>query len=1565
MSKHFNFPILSSVRSPPQNLFNIALQGFHNTIEQNSGLRLQSFGLVRMLIKSGKNDQAYSTLLRASEQSNNEPFSLRTCGVLFFELGKNEEALDHFKRVLKLLPGDIKTLIFLGKIYRSEGMILKAVKTLRKAHTLDPKNEKLLIELSVVLKEFSESKESKELESTQEDLVDEACEYLNNIVSNQSKHLKRALLLLGQFRLKYDPQVSIEYFQKLIELDPESIPAYFGIVSAIINHGGKSNTAIISLEKILSISPNNLEAHKHLITLLHNIEKEKDKDTDNYDNLISVEYSNFKKFVIPNDQRLMNSLHSIYRLEPNNIKNVFLLIKYLEKDYYILKKKEFDNKLNKKIRNQKQFLHENEMEIQQERERLEEEKEKEDDQKDHEDNDKYKEEDNYEQEKEREHEILTKLFELYRYLESNLENVKPGIIWKIANLNYKLNFEKQSKNYFLTNQKEFEEDIDEELINNIQNYYQKFLLIKSNESISKLEEEKEEEEEEEKKEEEEEKEIEIEKQDDKEEEINEKKSLIIAHIHLGKLYLYQKIYDKAFSEFNLANTIDDNDLVITLNLANFYRRIGSLEMSISFYKKILLFESRNIECLYWLGWVYGQMNDYEKCFEYYIKVVELSPRHSASLYYTLGYLFDVYKKDFELAKKYYNISLSLKENYFPSMFNLASLLSKNKETYASAISYFEKMLLIQPKNLQVKHNLALLLLKKEETLERGIEAWEEITKMVPNSADAYFNLALAYKKHGQKKHAIKNYNRALEIEPKMAKALNNLAVIYANDDFRQKAYMHWSRALKLKPKCIKYLKNFGKWLFAIEKYEHSKIIFEEILNLELDSKWDLLCKNCLQVINTKIYLKYNNFATPKKIRSNTRRKSYNKSPTYIETSAKSTYHLNSKTVKELTSFGNKALSIKPKNIKINYLTKNANMNKKNNNTKNISFLTKQNFKHLFIWNEDPYLLIDNGPLKGITIGKILPHGVIQQDFEICNLAPWCLLQNFNSIISIQIFENFLYIFIQKHSFDKEEKAFIMKKFQIYRLDLEKKKWDQQWNKKSLNYSPILNASKFNITNVILDTTCIKNYYNGSDSDSNSDSDSDSNTKSTRITKKKTEIDPYFYCLERYGRHFSINLFEKTCKDFKLKTSAGLEVLKNCATMINDEIYLFHTKKGLISFDKRGNIKKIRMSSSSKKPFFSKEMAKRCSLHSFNDYLFFVQPPKAIWRFDTKNLEWVFFPAIEFQLNSRIVLNSSSLYFIDKQGNLDSYLLTQIDPQKTQISDSNFEKVRVGHPAYVTISAYDQNGRHLKGEGIVNVKAVVIDPNNQEIEPQKIQIKDKRKNEKLKINFTSTLAGKYQMKILVNEIEIPQSPLRINYYPDVIKPEMFSFNSNVVDLDESNEEIKYITPQKNENVISMPQNKKKEISLIAKDKFNNLIHSEKIPLEDLHIIIYGAEKNTRKQVFIPKIFKNENDGSFIFDLQLSMIGKYKLLMEYQNRSISWNPLIVDCIENLINTSDVEYDHQNVNIKQLQSNGENENFNENESESEKSIREVENDVDGQSEEESESSNASTDLSLSSEN
>tara|TARA_A100001015_G_C14991150_1_gene714008 strand:+ start:84 stop:1892 length:1809 start_codon:yes stop_codon:yes gene_type:complete len=169
----------------------------------------------------------------------------------------------------------------------------------------------------------------------------------------------------------------------------------------------------------------------------------------------------------------------------------------------------------------------------------------------------------------------------------------------------------------------------------------------------------------------------------------------------------------------------------------------------------------------------------------------------------------------------------------------------NQDKLSSAIDYFKdgkwsaaadafydiKDKLTQPKDI---HACAVAFFKDARFSDAQILV-ENLISKIPQSPALFSLLGDVTKAQGDKKYALKNYKKAVEISPNQPELRFNLALFYYEEDNFQQSIYCLDEALNQKPSFVKALVLLGRCYSALEMFDEAEKVFRKACDLEPDN----------------------------------------------------------------------------------------------------------------------------------------------------------------------------------------------------------------------------------------------------------------------------------------------------------------------------------------------------------------------------------------------------------------------------------------------------------------------------------------------------------------------------------------------------------------------------------------------------------------------------------------------------------------------------------------------------------------------------------------------------------
>jgi tetratricopeptide (TPR) repeat protein len=277
------------------------------------------------------------------------------------------------------------------------------------------------------------------------------------------------------------------------------------------------------------------------------------------------------------------------------------------------------------------------------------------------------------------------------------------------------------------------------------------------------------------------------------------------------------------------------------------------------YNKLLITHPKSYELNRHMGILYQDTGRVEDSFNFFVTCVEKNP-NGFEAYNNMGTSY-IIVKEYELAVKCFNKSLSISDKYYPALNNLADLYARRGDG-ENSLKYAKVLLKIDPDSPNTISTYAKALVLNHN-IEKAIDLMEGLVNEHPDNEEFQINLATAYREIGsfEKSKEIVDigfktlFKRRLNNEP--VKNLIQFFAQYASDkknllnaqeeeffsdrlnstdlNVDQKitlarGFFEYFRNIKDFDKSYKYLEIMNELCFEIADFDlnKDKVLFEEL-----------------------------------------------------------------------------------------------------------------------------------------------------------------------------------------------------------------------------------------------------------------------------------------------------------------------------------------------------------------------------------------------------------------------------------------------------------------------------------------------------------------------------------------------------------------------------------------------------------------------------------------------------------------------------------------------------------------------------------------------------------------
>ncbi|MDI6786405.1 MAG: hypothetical protein QMD92_06810 [bacterium] len=298
----------------------------------------------------------------------------------------------------------------------------------------------------------------------------------------------------------------------------------------------------------------------------------------------------------------------------------------------------------------------------------------------------------------------------------------------------------------------------------------------------------------------------IEKKDFKSAEENLKKSLKYTYAKEKVYHKFAQSYapvnpQKAISLLETALKKEPKSLILLKNLLIIYGNIDDLGGAKKVYDKIIAINSKNVEAMVSLGWIYFNRGDIEE----------------ASL---------------ECEK-----ALSIKYNHLGSLFLMQSILMK-KKMYKAAVGVHRFIYKITDEkqcNPDILYKLGRYYLKKDRK-DLAEEFFKTTVKHAHGYIEAHYYLGTLFYEKGMINRSAAEFQFVINKNPKHANAHNYLGLIYYEKNMMEKALVRFNDCLQLDPLHKQAIYNIANvYFYYIDDLKECINLYSKAFKLGIDT----------------------------------------------------------------------------------------------------------------------------------------------------------------------------------------------------------------------------------------------------------------------------------------------------------------------------------------------------------------------------------------------------------------------------------------------------------------------------------------------------------------------------------------------------------------------------------------------------------------------------------------------------------------------------------------------------------------------------------------------------------
>jgi predicted TPR repeat methyltransferase len=340
--------------------------------------------------------------------------------------------------------------------------------------------------------------------------------------------------------------------------------------------------------------------------------------------------------------------------------------------------------------------------------------------------------------------------------------------------------------------------------------------------------------------------------------------------------------DKAEQQLKHALTLEPNNVMYQLLLANFYKTRGLLQEACELLLRVTEAHPDSAAAFNNLGTVYFAQHQFQEAITCYEKALHLQPDY-LDAYYNLGLALNKQRRYSE-AMNTYQALIDMSPEHNAGRFQLACLFMQQFK-YKDAINLFAEIEKSLPFHFETKTNLATCYLRLHD-LAAAKAKYLQALELSPEDTQILFNLGIISAHQGRTQEAIHYYLQVLKDDPDFFPAHNNLGIAYLTLKDKQAALLHFRAALKSQPNnaAIKhtiniltqsgdlsfsppeyvrelfdaYADHYEQHLSQALHYDVPHLMFAAMQKFAANKKWDILDLGCGTGLCGEYFKKYAN-----------------------------------------------------------------------------------------------------------------------------------------------------------------------------------------------------------------------------------------------------------------------------------------------------------------------------------------------------------------------------------------------------------------------------------------------------------------------------------------------------------------------------------------------------------------------------------------------------------------------------------------------------------------------------------------------------------------------------------
>ncbi|KAI9271925.1 hypothetical protein BDA99DRAFT_534395 [Phascolomyces articulosus] len=276
--------------------------------------------------------------------------------------------------------------------------------------------------------------------------------------------------------------------------------------------------------------------------------------------------------------------------------------------------------------------------------------------------------------------------------------------------------------------------------------------------------------------------------------------LCMAHCYR---HLDTKYYPDATALYKKVLALDPNEISALEGTALIQREGGHFDQALEYFEKVYRLDPTRHIALAEIGWIYCEKEDYEKAIQYITQATELAQEEVAEYYYRLGRVYWAIGGDENTKKafKYFMQAVKLNPEFASGFTFVGHYYRQVQNDPMRAKKCYQKAFMLDALDTDAAFYLSNYYVQDNET--REAEAvFKQVTELAPKTGWAWRRLGYAMMNTNDYAESITCFQKALRCDTSDLRCWEGLAEAYAHEGRFVAALKAFGRATDLDPTSI-------------------------------------------------------------------------------------------------------------------------------------------------------------------------------------------------------------------------------------------------------------------------------------------------------------------------------------------------------------------------------------------------------------------------------------------------------------------------------------------------------------------------------------------------------------------------------------------------------------------------------------------------------------------------------------------------------------------------------------------------------------------------------------------